>query len=74
MTQVIRLDTLDKKPKLWNVAALTAALAVAVGALILTGAHEHAVAISVLFDVYYFTVAALLVRAFIRQIRYADAV
>ncbi len=70
MTQVIRLDTLDKKPKLWNVAALTAALAVAVGALILTGAHEHAVAISVLFDVYYFTVAALLVRAFIRQIRY----
>ena len=67
---MIKLDTLDKKPKLWNVAALTAALAVAVGALILTGAHKHAVAISVLFDVYYFTVAALLVRAFIRQIRY----
>ena len=43
---MIRFDTLDKKPKLWNVAALSGVLAVVLAVLLLTGAEEHAAAAS----------------------------
>lgn len=68
---MIKFDSLDKKPKLWNIAALTAVLLAAVAVLIVTGdGQNHTLAIYLLFDVYYVAVTVLLVRAFIRQLRY----
>ncbi len=66
----MKFDTLDKKPKLWNVAVLTAVLAAVLTAFLLTGAERHAAAVSLSLAVYFVIVLALLMRAFFRQLRY----
>ena len=67
---MIRFDTLNKKPKLWNVAALSGVLAATLAVFLLLGAERFAVAISLSLDLYLMIVLALLIRAFLGQLRY----
>ncbi len=66
----MKFDTLDKKPKLYGLLIVTAAAAAAVLSLVLTGAEKHAVWICVAAICWLVLTIALLVRAFIRQLRY----
>ncbi len=67
---MIRFDTLDKKPKLWNTAVLTAVLAAVLAVLLLRGGGRNAVAISVSLGSYLLIVLVLLGRAYVGQLRY----
>ncbi len=67
---MIRFDTLDKKPKLYNLAYLTAAFAVLIAAMALIDAGRFAVPICAAVIVYLFLAVAALVNAFINQLRY----
>ena len=49
----MRFNTRDKKPKVWNLAALAAATATLVAMLTITGAEKHAIAISVILDIFF---------------------
>ena len=62
---MIRFDTLDKKPKLWNTAVLTAVLAAVLAVLLLRGDGQNAVAISVSLGSYLLIVLVLLGRAYV---------
>ena len=68
--RLFRFDTRDKKPKLWNIAALTGAAAVYLAVMLFVGAEEHAVQISAFFSVYFAVVLLLLIRAFFGQLEY----
>ena len=66
----LKLDTLQKKPKIYHIAVLTAAFA-ALLALVLFFGGEWKMRVScLLLALYFLTVAVLLVRAFFRQLRY----
>ncbi len=67
---MIRFDTLNKKPKLWNIAALTGVLAAVLAVLFLSGAEKNAAVISVSLGLYLLIVLVLLSRAFFGQLRY----
>ena len=67
---MIRFDTLNKKPKLWNIAVLTGVLALILAVLLLLGAERCAVPISLSLGVYLLIVLVLLARAFLGQLRY----
>ena len=67
---MIKFDSLNKKPKLWNVAVLTAAAAAAIAALVLSYAQKNMLYICLVLDAYFLIVVILLVRAFFRQLRY----
>jgi len=69
-TAVIRFDTLNKKPKLWNIAALTAAAAAVLAVCFLLGIEEHAAAAALTVTVYLLLVLVLLMRAYVGQLRY----
>ena len=64
----MKFDTRDKKPKLWNIAAVTAVFAALLAVLVWLGAEKYAVAASIGFDLYYLIVLFLLVSAFFKQI------
>ncbi|MBQ6263240.1 MAG: YdcF family protein [Clostridia bacterium] len=66
----MRFDTLDKKPKVWNIAVLTAVVAAAVAALVFLGGDKYALAACAVVTVYLAAVIFLLIRAFLRQLRY----
>ncbi len=66
----MRFDTLDKKPKVWNIAVLTAFVAAAVAALVFIGGDKYALAACAVVTVYLVAVICLLIRAFFRQMRY----
>ena len=66
----MRFDTRQKKPKLWNAAVLTAAVFAAVVLLLLQGAEQNALTVSVLLSVYFALLLVLLVRAFFGQLEY----
>ena len=66
----IRFDTRDKKPALWNVLALSAAVAAVCAVLIRSGAQGCALAVSIVLDVYFLAVIILLLRAFCMQLQY----
>ena len=66
----MRFDTLDKKPKVWNIAVLTAVVAAAVAALVFIGGDKYALAACAVVTVYLVAVICLLIRAFFRQMRY----
>ncbi len=70
MNRLLRLDTSDKKPKLWNLAVLTLTTLLITGGLGIAGGGDHALMISIIADVYFLLVIILLVRAFVRQVRY----
>ena len=67
---MIRFDTRNKKPKLWNVAALSGVAVAIAAALLLTGAEEHAAAVSLVLDLYFPLVLVLLIAAFRGQLQY----
>lgn len=67
---MIRFDTLNKKPKLWNIAALTGGLALVLAFFLLRGAERFAAAISLCLGLYLLIVLVLLIRAFLGQLRY----
>lgn len=67
---MIRFDTLNKKPKLWNIAALTGGLALVLAFFLLRGAERFAAAISLSLGLYLLIVLVLLIRAFLGQLRY----
>ena len=66
----MRFDTLDKKPKVWNIAVLTAFVAATVAALVFIGGDKYALAACAVVTVYLVAVICLLIRAFFRQMRY----
>ncbi len=66
----MRFDTRDKKPKLWNIAALTCVFAAVLAVLFYLGAERYAAVISVSFVVYYTVVLAMLLTAYAGQLQY----
>lgn len=66
----MRFDTLDKKPKIWNIAALTAVTAAVVSALVFIGGDRYALATCAVMIAYLSAVIVLLFVAFFRQLRY----
>ena len=67
---MIKFDTLDKKPKLWNVAALSAVTAAVVSAMVFIGGDKYALAACATVTCYLVAVVFLLMRAFFRQLMY----
>ena len=66
----MRFNTRDKKPKVWNIAALAAVAAAAAAALAVTGSEQHALAICMIMDAFFLSAIVLLVRAFFAQLGY----
>ncbi len=66
----MKFDTLDTKPKVWNIAALTAVVAAVVAALVFIGGDKYALLTCAVVTVYLAAVIFLLIRAFFRQLRY----
>ena len=66
----MRFDTRNKKPHVWSIAVLVVIAAVLIAVLTITGADEHAIAISVVLDLFFLTAIMILVRAFSGQIQY----
>ena len=67
---MIRFDTRDKKPKVYNIAVLSVIFAIILLILSLMGVEKHTVLISSCFCLYLALVIFLLFRAFVRQIQY----
>ncbi len=67
---MIQFDTRDKKPKLYNIAALSVITAAVIAALVLTGADKHALPMSVVLGVYLIAVFVMLIAAFFKQLQY----
>lgn len=65
-----RFDTLDKKPALYNIAVISAAVLAAAVLLLHADAERYAAAVDWILAVYYPAVLVLLVRAYVRQLRY----
>ncbi len=66
----MRFDTRDKKPKLWNIAALSALFLAILALFLRLGVGRWGAAISIGFVVYYIVVLVLLVSAFFKQLQY----
>lgn len=62
-------DTLNKKPKLYHIAILSVVVFIAVFLLLEKG-MEHIVTVNMIMGFYYLSVIALLIHAFIGQLRY----
>lgn len=70
MAELVRFDTRDKKPALWNILALSI-LTAAVSFFLMRRRSEHSLlAVSILLDLYFLTVIILLVSAFFKQLQY----
>ena len=66
----MKLDTLDKKPKVYNIAILTVVMAVVLAALFAFGGGRQIRFSCLLLSAYFLAVTALLIRAFFLQMRY----
>ncbi len=66
----MKFDTRNKKPHIWGIAAPAGIAAGLIAVLTVTGAEEHAIAISVVLDLFFFAAIVMLVRAFSEQIQY----
>ena len=67
----MKLDTLDKKPKVYNIAILTGVMAVVLTLLFVFGGGGGMIRLScLLLSAYFLAVTALLIRAFFLQMRY----
>ena len=67
---MIKFDTLDKKPKLWNLAALSIIFAAVIIPFAVSKEQNLALAACVLQCIFFLIVPVLLFRAFVRQLRY----
>ena len=66
----LRVDTLNKKPKVYNIAALSACMAAALVLLFTLGGEREIPLSCLLLAAFFAVVTALLIRAFFLQIRY----
>lgn len=66
----MKLDTLDKKPKVYNIAILTGVMAVVLTLLFVFGGGGMIRLSCLLLSAYFLAVTALLICAFFRQMRY----
>lgn len=66
----LKIDTLDKKPKVYNVAILTAAVLALLTVAVLLNREWMVRFCCLLLALYFLAVAVLLLRGFFRQIRY----
>ena len=66
----MKFDTIDKKPKLYNLLILSCAAAAVIGILLLLEGPRHPAVISFVMIVYLAAALVLLVRAFFGQIHY----
>ncbi len=66
----MNFDTRDKKPKIWNVAVLSAATVVTVAVLAVMTGNRQSMAISLIMGAYYVGVIVMLITAFFRQLQY----
>ena len=66
----MKFDTRNKKPKLWNVAALSAATAAVLALLLSRGPERHGAAVSLILALYFLAVLVLLLAAFFKQLQY----
>ena len=66
----MKFDTRQKKPKIWNIALLSAVLAAVLAVFLLLGAERWAPVISLVFAVYELLVVILLLSAFFKQLQY----
>ena len=67
---MLRFDTLNKKPKVWSIGALTRVLGAVLAMLWFSGGEERAAEMSAAVAVYLLAVIVLLLRAFFLQLRY----
>ena len=67
---MLRFDTRDKKPKLWNLAGVTAATAVFFAVCLLTPVKEPPALAGAVLVLYFTTAFILLVSGFRKQIQY----
>ena len=67
---MIRFDTRDKKPKLYDLLALTATVAAVLAVFILLDTPYHSVAVCTVLGLYYLAVIVRLLTAFQGQLRY----
>lgn len=66
----LKLDTLSKKPKVYNIAVLSAAVLAALVLLVSFGGERLLRCSCLLLSLYFLTVTALLIRAFFLQMRW----
>jgi len=67
---MIRFDTRDKKPKVYNIAVISGITVLVILVMILTGAKVPILAASIIVTVYLGLTILFLVRAFIQQLQY----
>ena len=67
---MLKVDTRDKKPKIWNVAVISAAAVLAITLLVLIAGNRYIIAVSLIMDVYFAAVIVMLITAFFRQLQY----
>ena len=66
----MKFDTRDIKPKIWNVAVISALAVIAVTVLAAMDGTRHIMAISLIIDVYLAIVIIMLISAFFKQLQY----
>lgn len=66
----MKFDTRNKKPHVWGAAVLAVIAAGLIAVLTITGAEEHAIAISAVLDLFFLGAIMTLVWAFSEQVRY----
>ena len=67
---MIRFDTRDKKPALWNAALLTGIVAAVAAFLIHSGDNRNMLPFCIMMDVYFFLLIVFLMTAFFKQLQY----
>ena len=66
----MKFDTRDKKPKIWNVAVISAVTVIILSVLTALGGNRHIRTMCLIMDVYLATVIVMLITAFFRQLQY----
>lgn len=66
----MKFDTRDRKPKIWNVAVISAVGVITVAVLAAMEGNRQIMAISLIMGVYFVGVIVMLITAFFRQLQY----
>ena len=66
----LKLDSRNKKPKVFSIAVLSGAVLILLALLLFFGGQRRYLAVGILLAVYFFAVTALLIRAFFLQMQY----
>ena len=66
----MKFDTRDKKPKIWNVALVSAVVVITVAVLAALPGNEYILAVCLILGAYFACVFVMLITAFFRQLQY----